>query len=76
LITDLIMPRMGGPELATRMRADGQRCRIVLVSGYVEREVPPELIHQPGVTFLAKPFRLPELARRPRALLDGPIPEV
>jgi len=70
------MPRMGGLELATRMRADGQRCRIVLVSGYVEREVPPELIHQPGVTFLAKPFRLPELARRPRALLDGPIPEV
>ncbi|HTO74298.1 MAG TPA: ATP-binding protein, partial [Gemmatimonadales bacterium] len=76
MITDLIMPRMGGLELATRMRAAGQRCRIVLVSGYVEREVPPELIRQPGVTFLAKPFRLQELARRLRTLLDGPPPEV
>jgi signal transduction histidine kinase/ActR/RegA family two-component response regulator len=76
MITDLIMPRMGGLELATRMRADGQRCRILLVSGYVEREVPPELIRQPGVAFLAKPFRLTELARRLRALLDSPPEEV
>lgn len=72
MVTDLVMPRMGGLELAARMRAEGRRCRILLVSGFVEREVPPDLIRQPGVAFLAKPFRLPELASRIRTLLDSP----
>jgi signal transduction histidine kinase/CheY-like chemotaxis protein len=73
VVTDLVMPRMGGLELAQQMRAAGQQCRILLVSGFVEREVPPDLIRQPGVAFLAKPFRLPELASRIRALLDAPL---
>ncbi|MEO8031656.1 MAG: two-component regulator propeller domain-containing protein [Gemmatimonadota bacterium] len=73
VVTDLVMPRMGGLELAERMRADGQHCRILMVSGFVEREVPPALIRQPGVAFLAKPFRLAELASRIRVLLDSPV---
>jgi PAS domain S-box-containing protein len=71
VITDVVMPRLGGRELAEALRSEGGRGRVLLTSGYAERELgaaPPE----PGVPLLTKPWSIPELLRLVREALEGP----
>jgi two-component system cell cycle sensor histidine kinase/response regulator CckA len=56
LITDVIMPRMGGLELARTLRRDGSRMPILLVSGHVEGVVEAMDSLDGPVRFLQKPF--------------------
>jgi CheY-like chemotaxis protein len=71
LVTDLVMPAMGGRELADLLRRRRPRLRVLFMSGYAgERaadEFPPD-----AADFLQKPFRLAELAARVREILDRP----
>jgi PAS domain S-box-containing protein len=75
LVTDLVMPRMGGRQLAAKFRESSPELRILFLSGYTE-DVP--LAHElgPRVGFLQKPFAPAALANKVRALLDeqSPIP--
>lgn len=64
LLTDLVMPDMGGRELAAAMVAAHSECRVVFMSGYADAT--PE----PGVTFLEKPFTHESLAHTVRHVLD------
>jgi PAS domain S-box-containing protein len=71
LVTDLVMPRMGGRELARRLRAERPKLRVLYVSGY---DAQGELQREPlgrGETFLAKPYTAAQLAGRVRDLLRG-----
>lgn len=72
LITDLVMPRMGGTKLAERLRDARPKVRVLFVSGYVESIADHEAIAlSPG--FLPKPFSLKTLARRIREVIQvGP----
>jgi len=70
LVTDLVMPGMGGQELATHIRAMVHGIRVLYVSGYPEN--PFEQSCAPsGDAFLQKPFSSAELGRAIRALLDA-----
>jgi two-component system, cell cycle sensor histidine kinase and response regulator CckA len=72
LVADVVMPRLGGIELARRLRAKRPRIRVLHVSGYIEpalREGPAVV---PGAAFLYKPFLPEALARKVRELLDLP----
>jgi CheY-like chemotaxis protein len=69
LLTDVVMPVMGGPALAQRMVAIRPALRVLFVSGYAGL-VPPQ-IHSPNVGFLSKPFQTGVLAARVREML-GP----
>ncbi len=69
LITDAVMPRMGGAELAGRLRAIRSDIPVLFFSGYVAEGGP--LPSGPGFGFLQKPFTPALLARRVRDLLDG-----
>jgi CheY-like chemotaxis protein len=68
VVTDMVMPRMSGPELARRLRATGLDIGVLFVSG---NPAEPDLLQAlPGRThFLQKPFRPAELARHVAALL-------
>jgi CheY-like chemotaxis protein len=71
LLTDVIMPRMSGPELAEVLRDRKPGLPVVFMSGSAGEEV-----QKPGVTFLAKPFTPATLARIIRDELDqaaGPV---
>jgi len=69
LLTDLVMPEMGGAELAARFRGDSARNTPVLcVSGYTDLLWRPE---DPNVSFLQKPFSISDLLTRIRELLAG-----
>ena len=70
LVTDLVMPRMSGPDLAKILLAERKDLRVIYVSGYT-----PEAMREYGVTgddavFLQKPFLLGDLANTIREVLD------
>ena len=68
LVTDVVMPRMGGRELAARMREPMPGLRVLFVSGYTDGALGDE--DDPATAFLPKPFMSAELAAAVRALLE------
>jgi PAS domain S-box-containing protein len=71
VITDVVMPRLGGRELAEALRSEGGRGRVLLTSGYAERELSAAPA-DPGMPLLTKPWSIPELLRLVREALEGP----
>jgi CheY-like chemotaxis protein len=70
VISDAVMPRMGGLEFRERILEAGIRTRFLLMSGYWPDERGGAPVPPPGVPFLPKPWTLNELARKVRAVLD------
>lgn len=68
LVTDMVMPGMGGGELARRIHERWPNTRLLLMSGYSEALVAAEY---GGAPFLAKPFTPLELADAVRRALDA-----
>jgi PAS domain S-box-containing protein len=72
LITDVVMPRMGGPELARRMAELRPGLRVLYSSGYTEHTIVDHGVLQKGIDFLQKPYTPSMLAARVREVLDRP----
>jgi two-component system, cell cycle sensor histidine kinase and response regulator CckA len=68
LITDIVMPGVGGLELAKFALELRPALSVVLVSGYTDRSLDREAIRY--AKFLQKPFSFDALARTVRSLLD------
>ena len=73
LVTDVVMPDMGGRELADALRARHPGIRVLFMSGYTD-----EAVFQHGQipateAFIQKPFSLLGLARKVRTVLDGSL---
>ncbi|MDH3497197.1 MAG: response regulator [Gemmatimonadota bacterium] len=71
VISDSIMPRMGGVEFYERLRAEGMTVPFLLASGYTPQEATAGGTRRPEVPFLPKPWSLTDLATAVRATLDG-----
>lgn len=69
LVTDVVMPRMGGRELAERLREQTPGLRVLFVSGY--SDVALGDAGDPATAFLPKPFMASELAAAVRGLLEA-----
>jgi PAS domain S-box-containing protein len=72
LLTDVVMPQMGGPELARRLLHDHPDLKVLYVSGYTDDEVLSHGVAQGSVAFLQKPFTAAALLRKIREVLDAP----
>jgi len=70
VMSDIVMPEMGGGELAKWMRAAFPDTRILFISGYPNHAFEGPDVLGPGMAFLPKPFILKTLARQIRALLN------
>jgi CheY-like chemotaxis protein len=72
LVTDLVMPNIGGRELAKRLKPVRPEMKVLFMSGFSERSALE--IHDTGLSamVLQKPFSLDALARNVRAILDEP----
>ncbi|HEX3156983.1 MAG TPA: response regulator [Gemmatimonadaceae bacterium] len=72
VITDLMMPEMGGRELVQRLAARRVGLRVLFMSGYTTDELMRHGAVGPYKAFIQKPFALDEIADRIRQVLDGP----
>lgn len=70
LLTDVVMPTMGGVELAETLRPRFPHMRVLFCSGYTDDSVLRHDILEDGVGFLQKPYSAQTLAAKVRQLLD------
>jgi CheY-like chemotaxis protein len=72
LVTDVIMPKIGGPELATRLSAMRSHLKVLFISGYTDNALAHHGLLEPGIMFLQKPFTAEALLHKVREVLDSP----
>jgi len=72
LLTDVIMPRMNGPELAKRVAQRWPRIKVLYMSGYTSDAIVHHGVLNEGLYFLQKPFLPRALAAKVREVLDAP----
>jgi CheY-like chemotaxis protein len=70
VVSDVVMPKMSGRELAERLATTRPACRILFLSGYTDDVVVRHGILTDDFAFLQKPFSSSALARKVRAELD------
>ncbi len=70
MITDVVMPNMGGPKLAGHLATEGPCMKVLFVSGYAENTVLRHGAIDVTSRFLQKPFPLKTLGRKIREVLE------
>jgi CheY-like chemotaxis protein len=71
ILTDILMPEMGGQELIEQLRERRPDLRVVFMSGYAERALTTNGWIPKGAGYLEKPFTVETLMRRVREVLDA-----
>ena len=72
ILSDVLMPKLSGPELYQTVRATDPAARFLFTSGYSESDISQRSLLEPGVLFVAKPWTIADLARQVRKALDKP----
>jgi CheY-like chemotaxis protein len=72
LLTDVVMPKMLGREVADRISAAVPRVRVVFMSGYTEGLLNAQGALEPGVNLIEKPFSKTALLTKLREVLAAP----
>ncbi|MBA2620423.1 MAG: PAS domain S-box protein [Acidobacteria bacterium] len=71
LLTDVVMPKMGGRELAEKLAQKYPQIRLLYTSGYTDDAVIRQGVMTEDMNFIQKPFDFDELAKKIRGLLDA-----
>jgi PAS domain S-box-containing protein len=74
LVTDVVMPGLGGRDLVAHVRDTHPELRVLFVSGYTEEGVRRHGVLDTESAFLEKPFTAERLAQKVREILDTPRP--
>ncbi|MBK6306066.1 MAG: PAS domain-containing protein [Gemmatimonadetes bacterium] len=71
LVTDVVMPRLGGKELAERLVAERPQIKVLFASGYTRNAIVHQGVLEQGTQFLQKPYVPASLTKKVREVLDG-----
>ena len=70
LLSDVVMPVMGGQELAEEVKENYPQLKVILVSGYTDSQIIHNGTREHAINFLYKPFSVQSLLRKVREVLD------
>jgi DNA-binding response OmpR family regulator len=73
LLTDVVLPKMDGPELARRVAGDHPATPVLFMSGYPERMVTAAGALEDGLELIEKPFTAQAILARVRLTLGGDV---
>jgi PAS domain S-box-containing protein len=73
VISDMIMPKLGGRELYEAIQDEGRPVRFIIASGYTPSDLRVEGGSDPHLRFIAKPWTIADLASTVRSALDQPL---
>jgi two-component system, cell cycle sensor histidine kinase and response regulator CckA len=71
LLTDVVMPAIGGQELASQLKPARPDLRVLFASGYTDDALVQQGVLQPGADLIQKPFTREALLQKVRAVLDA-----
>jgi two-component system cell cycle sensor histidine kinase/response regulator CckA len=71
LLTDMVMPEMGGQVAAAQISANNSTLKVLFISGYTDSAIVHQGRLEEGVAFLHKPFTPAMLTRKVREVLDA-----
>jgi DNA-binding NtrC family response regulator len=71
VVTDMVMPEMGGKEMAAALRAAIPNLKVLFTSGYLEHAAAYNAAAEKGTDFLPKPYTPADLLSRVRRMLDA-----
>jgi two-component system cell cycle sensor histidine kinase/response regulator CckA len=71
VLTDVVMPKMSGPELAQRLAFSHPETKVLFMSGYTNNEFAHSGMLNRNLAFIEKPFTPQVLAKKAREVLDG-----
>lgn len=71
MLTDVVMPRMSGPDLVERLASWHPEMKILYMSGYTDSTIVHQGLEDPETAFLQKPFTPETLLRKVRTVLDA-----
>jgi two-component system cell cycle sensor histidine kinase/response regulator CckA len=70
LVTDVIMPKMSGRELADRLLQRRPGIKVLYISGYTDNAIVHQGVLEEGTEFIQKPFSVKDLLKKVREVLD------
>jgi two-component system cell cycle sensor histidine kinase/response regulator CckA len=76
VVTDVIMPLMGGKVMAEWLKTANPSLKILFTSGYTDDPFTQHGVLEPGVEFLPKPYTPTTLIWKVREMLDAPHTQV
>ena len=71
LLTDVVMPKASGKEMAEKLLVTRPEMKVVFMSGYTDNSIVHHGVLDKGMHFVQKPFTANSLTKKVRAVLDG-----
>ena len=75
LLSDVVMPRMSGPQLAAQMQREQPDLKVLFISGHADQTIVQHGVLMPDTELLVKPFSVNELLSRVHGVLRDWHPE-